>query len=485
MKALRILMLEDNSLDVSIILKTLSNSSIPFECVVVDSGRDYISKLDQEEFDIILCDYQLPDFDATKALQVRNQKKSSIPFILISGAVSEEVAINIIKEGANDYILKDRLQRLPIAIEKAINKEQLRFDKQSIEASLSQLTERFQLAAKTSFDVIWDFDIEKNLVYCSDAIEKIIGITLQQNFEPQFLAQFIHPDDLPAIEKSFFLIIKGKEHRWRKIFRVVRTDGTIGWVNSNAMVMRNKKDKATRMVGVMHDVTEVRRLQHELVEQEMQIQKQVTKITIQAQEKERMEIGRELHDNVNQLLATAKIMIDTARNIPDLHDICLEKSQETIMDAINELRNLAHSMMPPPFDNNDFPNIVMDLVDKLNLTGRLNVELSLPPVEIAESIHNDVKLCMYRIIQEQISNVLKYAHAKNVSIGIEAIDSQLCLLIQDDGNGFDPLKLTKGIGLKNIENRCGLFGGNMQLITAPGKGCVLKIQIPVKNTFYA
>lgn len=469
-------------MDANIILKTLSSFALQYECKVVSSEDEYISELKQHTYDIILCDYQLPDFDAVKALQIRNQTKSFIPFILITGAVSEDVAISIIKEGANDYILKDRLQRLPLAIEKAIKKQQLKFDKQSAESSLSELTERFGLAAKTSFDVIFDFNLEKNIVYCSQAIEKIIGISQKENFDPAYLLRFIYPDDLPAIERSFFQIIKGNEHRWRKIFRVVRSDGSIVWVNSNALVIRNNNENATRIVGVLHDVTEVRKLQHELIDREVQHQKQLTEIIIGAQEKERMEIGRELHDNVNQLLATAKIMIDTAKNVPDIHDLCLAKSQEAIMDAIQELRNLAHSMMPPPIDHNEFENILNDFAYKINLTDTINLEITLPDKEKLAVMPNPLKLAFYRIIQEQVNNILKYARAKKVAIKIEAEDSYFTLTIKDDGIGFHSQKTSKGIGLKNIESRCNLLGGTMDLITAPGQGCQIKIYIPSKNT---
>jgi two-component system sensor histidine kinase UhpB len=433
-------MLEDNPLDVNVIKKTLSKIPFQTEFTTVSSGKEYATKFNEAVFDIILCDYQLPDFTAIDALQLRNKNGSSIPFILITGAVSEDVAVAIIKEGADDYILKDRLQRLPLAVEKAIRKQKIKFEKQSAEASLSELTQRFQLAAKTSFDVIWDYDIEKDLIYCSDAIEKIIGITVKQNFDPAFLKQFIYPDDVPVIERSFLHIIKGKEQRWRKIFRVIRTDGTVAWINSNALVIRNKQEKAIRVIGVMHDVTEVRRLQHELVEQELQIQKQITRTAIQAQEKERMEIGKELHDNVNQLLATAKIMIDTAKKVPEMHDLCLYKSQESIMEAISELRNIAHSLMPPPFESTDFKDIVMDLAFKVNLTGTIELDLFLPSSEELQLIDNNVKLALYRIIQEQVSNILKYSKASNVSIILGISESYYTLMIEDDGVGFDPGK---------------------------------------------
>jgi two-component system sensor histidine kinase UhpB len=477
-------MLEDNSLDASIIRKILSDAFDNFEFTIVSTGDKYTTELQKNTYDVILCDYQLPGFDAVQALHVRNEKNSSTPFILVSGAVSEEVAINILKEGANDYILKDRLQRLPFAIEKAIKKQQLKSDKQALEQSLSQLTERFQLAAKTSFDVIWDYDIEKDLVYCSGAIEKIIGTSVPENLRLNFLKKFIYPDDLPVIEQGFINIIKSAENRWRKIFRLIRNDGSIAWVNTNAMILRSKNETAIRIVGVMHDITEVRKLQHELVEREMDYQRQITKITLQAQEKERMEIGKELHDNVNQLLATAKIMIDTARNIPDMHDICLAKSQEAIMDAITELRNLAHSMMPPPFEHNEFENILADLAYKINLSGRIDLQISVPERQSLNTINNQIKLVLYRIIQEQVSNILKHAHAKNVFVDIGVNNSGFTLTIQDDGIGFNTEKVPKGIGLKNIESRCSLFGGTMDLHTSPGKGCLLKISIPAKNAVY-
>lgn len=478
-------MLEDNPMDAAVIQKTLSRIPYQTTFTLTATASEYMEKLHQQDYDLILSDYQLPNFDAVKALKARNEKNSSIPFILITGAVSEEVAILILKEGADDYILKDRMQRLPFAVEKLLVKQKIKHDKQFLESSLSELTERFQLAAKTSFDVIWDYDIERGEVYCSSAIEKIIGRNSKENFRLNDLKEFIHPDDLPATEKSLVMVIKGKENRWRKIFRVLRNDGSIAWVNINALVLRDKEEKAIRVTGVMHDVTEVRKLQHQLVEQEIQVQKQITGIAIAAQEKERMEIGRELHDNVNQILATAKIMIDTAKNFPDMRELCLSKSQEAIMECARPLSSLIASMMPPPFENNEFENVLHDLVQTINLTGKIKLTLSLPPSKELQKINNHIKLCLYRIIQEQVSNILKYAKAKNASIRIDVRETEYFLSIEDDGVGFEAAKRTEGIGLKNIESRCSLFNGTMDLVTAPGKGCRIKVRLPVQREVYS
>lgn len=478
-------MLEDNPLDALAIQKILSWLPYPTDFTITSTAGEYMEKLNNNYYDLILSDYQIANFDAVKALRARNQKNSAIPFILITGAVSDEVAILLLKEGADDYILKDRMQRLPFAVERLLAKQQIKHDKQFLETSLSELTERFQLAAKTSFDVIWDYDVENEKIYCSNAIEKITGTSTRENFEPDYIKRFIHPDDLPVMEKSFIVAIKGKENRWRKIFRVIRKDNSIAWVNVNALILRDKNEWATRVTGVMHDVTEVRRLQHQLIEQETEVQRHVAAITVAAQEKERMQIGRELHDNVNQILATAKMMIDTARNSPELHDLCLTKSREAILEAIKELRGLAHSMMPPPFENNEFEHILHDLAHNINLTGKINLELSLPGSDQLRKIDNNMKLCFYRIIQEQVSNILKYAKAKNVSVAIEMEESMYSLSVEDDGVGFDPEEATVGIGLKNIESRCSLFNGTMDLKTAPGAGCRLRVKLPTVREVYS
>lgn len=472
-------MLEDNPLDSLAIEKILSSENIGAVFVKVKTGKDYVSKLEQESFDLILSDHQLPDFDSIQALQARNKMQPAVPFILITGALPEEVAMAIIKEGGDDYILKDRLQRLPIAVKEAVNKRRTEEVKQSLETALAELTERFQLAAKTSPDIIWDYDVLKNSIYCSDALEKIIGVTSSENFDIDWLLTFIHPEDLPAVKTSFAKMIKSSDHRWRKIFRVLKKDGSVGWMNSNALVIRNKQDFACRVVGVMHDITEVRRLQHELIERELQVQKQITEITIQAQEKERLEIGRELHDNVNQLLATSKIMIDTAKSSEEIHDVCLEKAQESIMQAITELRNLAHSMMTPPFEKKGFVNVIKDLAFKVNLTGKVNLEVVFPPQEMLHSISENIQLAFYRIIQEQVANILKYSKAGNASIEIEADENCLSLVVEDDGVGFDVNKIEKGIGLKNMESRAKLLNGNFTIISFPGEGCVVRVKIPV------
>ena len=148
------------------------------------------------------------------------------------------------------------------------------------------------------------------------------------------------------------------------------------------------------------------------------------------------------------------------------------------MDAINELRNIAHSMMTPSFDDFKFEQIIQDITINYNLSGKFRLRVAFPPSELLDSIPNAIKLAFYRIIQEQVSNILKYARAKNVMIKLFILENSYTLEISDDGIGFDTSRKTKGIGLRNMESRVVVFGGSMNITSAPGKGCKIELMIP-------
>ena len=130
---IKILHLEDVSSDAELIDYELTKAHIEFEKRLVDTKEDYDSMLSEFNPDIILSDHSLPSFNSFRALEILKAKKLDIPFILVTATVSEEFAVDIMKQGAADYILKDRLQRLPSAIINSIEKHKLEQEKKEIE----------------------------------------------------------------------------------------------------------------------------------------------------------------------------------------------------------------------------------------------------------------------------------------------------------------------------------------------------------------
>src|SRR5579863_9529381 len=121
---IKILHIEDIQSDAELVERTLRRSGIVFEKLIVDTKEEYTKALDEFEPDIILSDHSLPSFNSLEALNILKNTKRNIPFILITATVSEEFAVNVMKDGAADYVLKDRLQRLPNAVINAIEKYQ-------------------------------------------------------------------------------------------------------------------------------------------------------------------------------------------------------------------------------------------------------------------------------------------------------------------------------------------------------------------------
>jgi PAS domain S-box-containing protein len=207
--------------------------------------------------------------------------------------------------------------------------------------------------------------------------------------------------------------------------------------------------------------------------------KAVAQAVVDAQEKERAEIGFELHDNVNQILSTVRLYLDHARLNEEERLALIEKSSAGISDAVSEIRRICHSLVPASIMDIGLVASIEDLVESVRGTGHLNVEFY-QRGEI-ELLPDQTKLVLFRIIQEQVTNVLKHAEASQLVLELIIDDSIISLSISDNGKGFDNEtgKMKKGVGLHNISNRTELLNGKINIITAPGRGCKLNILIPI------
>lgn len=478
---LKILMLEDNQNDADLIQMYLRSSKFKFEISLISSKEEYIEKLTSEEYDVILSDHNLPGFSSLEALRFRNEVKFHIPFILVTGAIPEEYAVTILQEGANDYILKDRPQRLLTAITEAIKKQKNVAEKIRAEQELITAHERLKLVGKATADAIWDWNLLTEEVFFGEGFELLFGYKLSETTaDIKFWSSCIHPEAKYRVQKSLHKAIKGKTTNWVNEYQFIRADGSVAIVLDKGIILRDDNGKAIRMVGAMQDLTHVRQLERELNEQNLQHQKRNTEIAIQSQEEERRYIGKELHDNITQLMATAKMMLEMARRTPDMEELCLDKSQEAIIMAIDETRKLSHAMVPPVFDHkNTFLTAVNDIITDTNLANDIQVFANIDLEKGKEILNEKISLTFYRIIQVQLNNILKHAKATKVDIAFTIVNNFYQLIISDNGVGFDPEKNTQGIGLKNIKNRVDLCAGTMEIITKPGHGCSLKVEIPV------
>jgi two-component system sensor histidine kinase UhpB len=230
----------------------------------------------------------------------------------------------------------------------------------------------------------------------------------------------------------------------------------------------------------MTDITEKRNLEKKLADQQIKQQRLITETTIQSQEQEKNQLGRELHDNINQILATVKMYLGISKSGQGVDNDLVGKSYEYLNEAIAEIRKLSHSLVAPSLGGIGLQDALEDLIERFSVGNDLEVKLM---YEVGDGYYGDskIELMFYRIIQEQINNIIKYAHAKNAVISFRKDEDKIYLTISDNGVGFDTTKTRKGIGLINIANRVSLYSGTLKVISSPGEGCTLEIEMPFNS----
>lgn len=250
------------------------------------------------------------------------------------------------------------------------------------------------------------------------------------------------------------------------------------WMRIQVQPLSGHNGNISGYLGVGADITEQKNLQEKLIRQKIEVQKEITRATISGQEKERSEIGRELHDNINQVLAAAKIQLDCHLKSVHGRPACVASSYEYLKLAIKEIRSLSKRLVSPRFQENKLLEEIELVIGNLGLESKTKVRAN---NFREEQIPEEIKLTIFRIIQEQLNNIVKYARAGSIVISLETDGNGIALTIKDDGVGFDTTRKRKGIGLNNIYARADLYSGSAKITSAPGEGCCLEVFLPFKK----
>ena len=349
------------------------------------------------------------------------------------------------------------------------------------EELIKNSNERYLLATKATNDAIWDWDAVTGNLYRSEGFYNLFGYKVSDNVNnSEFWIERLHADDKRRVTANLEQFIAKKSFKvWEAEYLFRKADGSYAMVHDRGFLIFNNEGEVKRMIGSMQDVTETKELQKKLILQELQKQKVVAQAIVDAQEKERLEIGKELHDNVNQILSTARLYLELAKSDENERIEMIDRSTENIRDAINEIRFISRSLVPPSIGDIGLVETIKELVDSVQATKKLQVQFY-SEGNIDAVTPDKQKLMLYRIVQEQVSNVLKHANARNIVIELMLEEEFIDLSISDDGKGFEYGKNgKKGVGLTNIASRTELFNGKLNIVTSPGKGCKLNIHVPI------
>ena len=259
---LRVLILEDRPADAELMLHELRRAGFEPDWRRVEAEADYLACL-RPAPDVILADHSLPQFNAMRALQLLQERELDIPFIVVSGAMGEELAVEILKQGAADYLIKDRLDRLGQAVIRSLEEKRLRVEKQQAQEALRESEERFRTVADFTYD--WEYWIgpDGNYLYVSPSCERITGYRADEFLEePGLLEKIVHPDDRTFVAGHIHEEL-GVEESLRVEFRIVARSGEERWIEHACQAVHSDSGYRGRRAS-NRDITQRKRAEERL-----------------------------------------------------------------------------------------------------------------------------------------------------------------------------------------------------------------------------
>ena len=365
-------------------------------------------------------------------------------------------------------------------------------ERKESEDALRDNQQRYALATAAGSVGVWDWNFEANEVYVDPTLKSMLGFEHAGSTIPaEDWGSMIHLEDMPMVTARTQACIDGRIDEYEVEHRMIHKDGSVRWFLSRGSLLKRADGAPQRMVGTKVDITERKRAQDALREKDaalrvsdQEIQNLVGRL-IAAQEVERARIARDLHDDTSQQLAGLAIALSgLKRQVGALPGV--EHLQETVSslqqrtNALAEtVRHLSHDLHPSVLEH-------AGLVVALNtycaeVEGQHPVTVTFSSEGDFMSIDPEAALCLYRIVQEALRNVVAHAGARHAAVRLLLTGGIAELTIDDDGRGFDIASTRgsgKGLGLVSISERVRLAGGVVSITTELKQGTRVRVQIP-------
>ena len=334
---------------------------------------------------------------------------------------------------------------------------------------------KYQGVMNATQEGIYEYDLKTTNIKLSENIRKLLGERDSIKKDGlNYWKEHIHPDDRDRILAEIKTIYSTEAQSWQGEYRFFTARKEYKVISHRIFILRDK-DQPYTIIGAVQDITAQRQLQREYLAQQLQNKTEITRNIIRAEERERDRWAQELHDNIAQMLGVVRLYVSMIRSQPEKREEMIQKTTDLVEQSITEIRQLSANLKPPVFEEEEgLKSAIESLLANIGRVKPLNFSLNVDDELSNRYLNNDQKLMIYRIIQEQLNNIVKYANASKVSIRIDIDPPTAVVRITDDGIGFEPDKLVTGIGLKNIRSRLNMFNGQLEIDSAPGKGCELR-----------
>jgi PAS domain S-box-containing protein len=489
MKQLSILILEDNPLDAELIEAKLNREQIAAEFVRVENEEQFRSALATRSFDLILSDYALPRFSGLHALALVAELSPGTPFIFVSGALGEEVAIETLKCGATDYVLKHRLERLVPAIRRALAEVEAIRRREEAEAALRQSETRYRLLAESMPIFVWTQNPAGELTYINQQFCLYTGLSSNAVLRGEW-RQAVHPEDLPHLERFIGTALQRGEP-FEMEYRLLRArDSCYRWHLARVVPLFAPDGSASHIsewLGTAIDMETQKRAEEALRRSNEELQQFAFAASHDLQEPLRnvstftQLLARRYQDQLDeQAHEYIRYAVEGAKRMSKLIDDLLRYARIDTRDFLLERVNL----------NNILQSVLESMRTHISEVGAEITSDPLPEI-------NANPMQMFQLLQNLLSNALKYRHPDRkpvIYLSVRYAPGEWIFALRDNGQGFDPAYAEQifrifqrlhgrdvpgtGIGLSLCKRIVERHGGRIWAQGRPGEGATFYFSLP-------
>ncbi|AQU03337.1 histidine kinase [Dehalococcoides mccartyi] len=343
------------------------------------------------------------------------------------------------------------------------------------EEALRDSERRYRLLADNMVAFVWTIDGHLNISYLSPSTirllnyypEDILGKHISMVFTPESYEKLLYV--YQQVRKSGSeLIVNPLE------LDVKRQDGKVILTETLMRPLYDENHHFLGILGVSRDISERKAAEYEL--------HTLSQRLVELQEEERSIIARELHDQIGQSLTVLKLMLDKAKDSsPDKTEELLAEAQPLVSELISSVRNMSLDLRPRMLDDLGLLPALLWYFDRF--TSQTGINVNFQHAGLKRKFSPQLGTAVYRIIQEALTNVVRYAGVDNVLVRAKADKNQLALVIQDKGKGFNPAQRATGMssGLKGMKERVRFLGGKLDIESKPGEGTHIIVELPLNE----